>query len=173
MNEKIPTMEGGRMGREGKYNLGLVGKSALESETPSFNPRLGAAFSAREDAPSPGAAGRIRRAKSKDSAWLGATLRAEWLRLTATACGHPSGSGHGEEAALEPPSPPVSGDVDSRLWGLVEHHHHHLPGLLLGARGVTPNTSLNPSETVGTAQASFKTSLIPSVGTFSLSLGTS
>lgn len=40
MKEKIPTMEGERMGREGKRHLGLVGKTALESETPSLSPRL-------------------------------------------------------------------------------------------------------------------------------------
>ena len=40
MNEKTTNMEEGRMGREGKRNLGLFRETAFKSETPFFKPTL-------------------------------------------------------------------------------------------------------------------------------------
>lgn len=82
MNEKIPTMEGGRMGREGNTIWGWLGKL-------HWSGRLHPSIQGFELPSVPGKAlpapGWIHRTKSKDSAWLVATLGVEQLHLPATA----------------------------------------------------------------------------------------
>lgn len=170
MNENIPTMEGGRMGREGKHHLGLVGKTALERESVPQSKALNH-LQCPGSHSQPWGCWMDLQSKIQGLCLAGGHTGSRMAPSPAPVCGLPSASGHAQEEALEPPSPSLLGDVDSGLWDFWSITICQLPA---GGWRLSPPTVLfEPLINCGNSSVFLQNQSEPSLGTNSLGLGTS
>lgn len=138
MKEKIPTMEGGRMGREGNTVWAWLGKAHWGRSLPPSIQGFEPPSVPRKTLPAPGLPDGS--AEQNPRILLGRGPR--WERNSSGSQPQPAdihlllGM---EEAALEPPSP-VLADGGSGLWAVWSMSFCR--GSCWGLESVTPNTSL-------------------------------